>query len=74
MGGWMDGWMSGWMIHPSVFTLPFLLDGYGVEDVQYVWTFGPSESIKIAPDMTLSQFDLIGFPHGNDTLRQMHRG
>ena len=40
----------------------------------YVWTHGPTNSIKMASDMTLSQFDLIGFPAGNETLSQPARG
>ena len=46
-----------------------LADGYGTEDVRYIWTHGNDDSIKMASDMTLSQFDLIGFPAGNETLR-----
>ena len=42
-------------------------DGYGVDDVLYVWTHGAGKSIAMAPIMTLSQFDLIGFPSGNYT-------
>ena len=47
-----------------------LIDGYGVEDVQYVWTYGALKSIKMASDMRLSQFDLIGHPAGNETAAQ----
>ncbi len=39
-----------------------------MEDLQYVWTHGADRSIKMAPDMRLSQFDLIGFPAGNATF------
>ena len=45
-----------------------LSDGYRTNDVVYVWTHGAAGSIKMAPDMTLSQFDLIGHPAGNTTL------
>ena len=34
----------------------------------YTWTHGPGNSVKMAPDMRLSQFDLIGFPAGNETV------
>ena len=33
----------------------------------YQWTHGEN-GIKMASDMRLSQFDLIGFPFGNGTL------
>ena len=54
-------------------------DGYGASDVIYWWTHAPGNepangSIKMASDMTLSQFDLIRFPHGNGTQFQPHRG
>ncbi|XP_074650714.1 gamma-aminobutyric acid receptor subunit alpha-2-like [Tubulanus polymorphus] len=42
--------------------------GYSTRDVSYRWVFGPEESIKISPDMKLSQFDLIGHPAGNETF------
>ncbi len=48
----------------------YKLDGYGLGDIQYKWTHGPSRSIKIASDMRLSQFDLIGHPAGNETVIQ----
>ena len=41
-----------------------------MEDIQYVWTHGASKSIKMATDMRLSQFDLIGHPAGNETAVQ----
>ncbi len=50
--------------------LTFFPDGYGVEDIQYIWTHGAHKSIKMAPDMRLSQFDLIGHPAGNETAIQ----
>ena len=53
--------------------LPFIADGYGVEDLLYEWTHGPARSIKMASDMRLSQFDLVDFPAGNETYVQ-HRG
>lgn len=37
-------------------------DGYGIKDVVYKWTHGERNSIKMSPDMRLSQFDLIGYP------------
>ena len=37
-------------------------------DLVYHWTHGADSSIKMASDMRLSQFDLIGFPTGNGTL------
>ncbi len=46
-----------------------ITDGYGIEDVLYVWTHGPSKSIKMASDMRMSQFDLIGHPAGNLTAK-----
>lgn len=49
-------------------------DGYGSAEVMYWWTHSPNTSIKISSDMTLSQFDLIRFPHGNETRFQPHRG
>jgi hypothetical protein len=51
-------------------------DGYGSTDVIYWWTHAPEteRSIKMASDMTLSQFDLVRFPHGNGTQYQPHRG
>ncbi|CAD5114971.1 DgyrCDS4001 [Dimorphilus gyrociliatus] len=42
--------------------------GYDTSDVLYVWTYGAGSSIKMASDMTLSQFDLIDFPQGNRTI------
>ena len=42
-------------------------DGYNKDDLLYVWTNGAGHSIKMAPDLTLSQFDLIGMPHANET-------
>ncbi|KAK2140777.1 hypothetical protein LSH36_1251g00009 [Paralvinella palmiformis] len=41
--------------------------GYSVTDLIYMWTYG-HQSIKIAQDMTLSQFDVIEFPHGNTSI------
>jgi gamma-aminobutyric acid receptor subunit alpha len=35
-------------------------------DVIYRWAYGENKSIKMAPDMTLSQFDLIGIPSGKE--------
>jgi hypothetical protein len=45
-------------------------DGYGINDVLYFWTHGPDNSIKMASDMTLSQFDLVGFPADNETAKR----
>ena len=45
-----------------------LTDGYDEQDIVYVWTHGSARSIKMAADMTLSQFDLIGCPAGNATI------
>ncbi len=45
-------------------------DGYDKDDVAYIWTHGVDNSIKMASDMTLSQFDLIGFPAGNESQRK----
>ncbi len=42
-------------------------DGYGEDDVLYVWTHGADRSIKMAPDMKLSQYDLVGLSAGNTT-------
>lgn len=42
--------------------------GYDTSDVLYIWTYGAGNSIKMASDMTLSQFDLIDFPQGNQTI------
>ena len=33
----------------------------------YVWTHGAEKSIKMAPDMKLSQYDLVGLSAGNTT-------
>ena len=51
-----------------------ILDGYTVNELVYHWTHGVNKSIKMATDMTLSQFDLIGFPAGNETDSKPHRG
>lgn len=48
--------------------ISFYLDGYNDRDVQYIWTHGLLKSIKMAADMRLSQFDLIGFPAGNSSF------
>ena len=45
-----------------------------MEDLTYSWTYGASNSIKMAPRMSLSQFDLIGFPAGNGTITRHNRG
>lgn len=54
--------------------LQFGSHGYAVEDVIYSWTYGASNSIKMATGMRLSQFDLIDFPAGNATITQPNRG
>ena len=33
-----------------------------MQDVVYKWTHGEQNSIKMSPDMRLSQFDLIDYP------------
>ena len=43
-------------------------DGYGTSDMMYFWTYGEGKSIKMAPDVRLSQFDLEGFPQANQTM------
>ena len=48
----------------TCFVCVLSVDGYDINYVQYRWTYGPNASIKMAPDMTLSQFDLIDFPQG----------
>ena len=45
-------------------------DGYSASDVEYVWTHGNGKSIKMASDMTLSQFDLVGIPANNETAKR----
>ena len=45
-------------------------DGYSARDVAYVWTHGNGKSIKMASDMTLSQFDLVGIPANNETAKR----
>ena len=55
-------------------TANMFTDGYSEWDVMYIWTYGSKHSIKMAPDMTLSQFDLIGFPHDNESIIQPNRG
>ena len=42
-------------------------DGYNRDDVVYEWTTS-REPIQTAKDMTLSQFDLIGYPHANGNI------
>ena len=44
-----------------------VVDGYGEDDVLYTWTHGADGSIKMAPDMKLSQYDLVGLSAGNAT-------
>ncbi|CAG5135697.1 unnamed protein product, partial [Candidula unifasciata] len=44
---------------------------YSVDDVIYKWSYGQSESIELAPDLRLSQFDLVGYPATNYTGRLM---
>ena len=45
-----------------------------MEDVLYEWTYPESgKSIVTAADMTLSQFDLIGWSH-NSTVKTKHTG
>jgi len=51
-----------------------VVDGYADMDVQYTWTYGSKDSIAMASDMALSQFDLVGIPHSNTTLTQASRG
>ncbi|GFN78026.1 gamma-aminobutyric acid receptor alpha-like [Plakobranchus ocellatus] len=40
---------------------------YSTDDVRYQWRYGPGGSIELAPDLRLSQFDLVGFPLTNYT-------
>ena len=51
----------------TLFLFGLSADGYGEEDVLYVWTHGADKSIKMAMDMKLSQYDLVGVPSGNAT-------
>lgn len=53
-------------------SLVVFADGYNTDDVVYIWTHGPDKSINIANDMTLSQFDLIGYPHTNENVTHTH--
>ncbi|XP_052282044.1 gamma-aminobutyric acid receptor alpha-like [Dreissena polymorpha] len=41
---------------------------YSVEDVIYEWRFGRKNSVEIAADMTLSQFDILQTPCFNTTM------
>ncbi|KAK2169071.1 hypothetical protein LSH36_12g07036 [Paralvinella palmiformis] len=47
--------------------LKFGSHGYSENDLLYIWTKGANNSIKIAADTTLSQFDIVGIPAGNMT-------
>ncbi|ELT95877.1 hypothetical protein CAPTEDRAFT_48879, partial [Capitella teleta] len=47
--------------------LKFGSHGYTSSDVQYVWTNGRNDSIKLASDMQMSQFDILGSPVHNET-------
>ena len=49
------------------FLVYWLSDGYSENDLLYIWTKGANNSIKIAADTTLSQFDIVGIPAGNMT-------
>ncbi|XP_059152298.1 gamma-aminobutyric acid receptor alpha-like [Physella acuta] len=40
---------------------------YSTDDVVYKWRYGQKGSIELAPDLRLSQFDLVGFPLTNYT-------
>ncbi|CAL1532988.1 unnamed protein product [Lymnaea stagnalis] len=40
---------------------------YSIDDVVYKWRYGQKGSIELAPDLRLSQFDLVGFPLTNYT-------
>ncbi|XP_046372047.1 gamma-aminobutyric acid receptor alpha-like [Haliotis rufescens] len=39
--------------------------GYSHDDVIYIWRYGNKEAISIYPDVTMSQFDIIGLPANN---------
>ncbi|KAK2169069.1 hypothetical protein LSH36_12g07026 [Paralvinella palmiformis] len=47
--------------------LKFGSHGYSENELLYIWTKGANNSIKIAADTTLSQFDIVGIPAGNMT-------
>ena len=50
-----------------------LLDAYPQEEIVYLWKHGADESIKMAKDMTLSQFDLIDIPATNFSVERSQR-
>ena len=49
-------------------------DGYSTRDVIYSWTQSEKSPIQTAADMTLSQFDLIGYPHSNQNSSRPNGG
>jgi len=48
------------------FSISFVV-AYSTDDVIYEWRFGRLNSVEIAEDMTLSQFDLLQTPCFNNT-------
>lgn len=51
-----------------------ITDGYTLSDVVYRWMYGDNKSVKMAPDMTLSQFDLVGIKEGQDNKTIQFKG
>ncbi len=47
-------------------------EGYTHKDVEYIWSLGSGSSIKMSPDMRMSMFDLIGYPHDKGNITQVH--
>ncbi|XP_064609781.1 gamma-aminobutyric acid receptor alpha-like [Liolophura sinensis] len=41
--------------------------GYSTDDVTYKWSYGYEKAVELASTMTMSQFDLVGFPAFNGT-------
>ena len=60
------------LFHNIIFKI--ILDGYDTRDMVYIWTHGIHKSIKMASDMRLSQFDLVGFPSGMDNITDQLKG
>nr|NP_001191487.1 gamma-aminobutyric acid receptor alpha-like precursor [Aplysia californica]AAL37252.1 GABA A receptor alpha subunit [Aplysia californica] len=61
-------------MHPENFPMdiqhcPLLIGSfaYSTDDVIYKWRYGLQGSIELAPDLRLSQFDLVGYPLTNYT-------
>ena len=55
----------------KAFTCYVLSEGYTHKDVEYSWSHGAGSSIKMSPDMRMSMFDLIGYPHDKDNITQV---